>query len=78
MVGSLLCFVLGAGAMSESKLLGGQSVIVIADDIETAFTFGQNWPMGASLSIILITIIAVLSVYGISRIDLDSVMGRKR
>ena len=42
MVGSLLSFVLAAGAMSESKILGGQSVIVIADDIETAFTFGQN------------------------------------
>ncbi len=78
MVGSLLCFVLGAGAMSESKLLGGQSVIVIADDIETAFTFGQNWPLGASLSIILIMIIGALAIYGINKIDLDTVMGRKR
>ena len=78
MVGSLLCFVLGAGAMSESKLLGGQSVIVIADDIETAFTFGQNWPLGASLSMVLIIIIGALAIYGINKIDLDTVMGRKR
>jgi spermidine/putrescine transport system permease protein len=78
MVGSLLSFVLAAGAMSESKLLGGMSVIVIADDIETAFTFGQNWPLGSSLSIILIAIIGILAIYCISRIDLDSVMGRRR
>lgn len=44
-VGSLLSFVLAAGALAESKILGGQVVIAIADDVETAFTFGQNWPL---------------------------------
>ncbi len=78
MVGSLLSFVLAAGALAESKLLGGQAVIVIADDIETAFTFGQNWPLGASLAMILILIIGSLAIFGVSRIDLDAIMGRKR
>jgi len=78
MVGSLLSFVLAAGALAESKLLGGQAVIVIADDIETAFTFGQNWPLGASLAMILIIIIGSLAIFGVSRIDLDAIMGRKR
>ena len=78
MVGSLLSFVLAAGAMSESKILGGQSVIVIADDIETAFTFGQNWPLGASLSMVLITIISALAIYGISKINLDEILGKRR
>ena len=77
MVGSLLSFVLAAGALAESKILGGQSVIVIADDIETAFTFGQNWPLGAALSIILITIIGFMAIWGISKIDLDKIMGKK-
>ena len=77
MVGSLLSFVLAAGAMSESKILGGQSVIVIADDIETAFTFGQNWPLGASLSMVLIAIISALAIYGISKINLDEILGVK-
>jgi len=77
-IGSLLTFVLAAGALAESKLLGGQTVIVIADEIETAFTYGQNWPLGSALSVILILIIGSLAVFGVSRVDLDKIMGRGR
>ncbi len=77
-VGSLLSFVLAAGALAESKILGGQAVIAIADDIETAFTFGQNWPLGSALSMILIVIIGTLTLFGVSKVDLDAIMGRKR
>ena len=77
-VGSLLSFVLAAGALAESKLLGGQTIIVIADEVETAFTYGQDWPLGSALSVILIAIIGSLVVFGLSRIDLDTIMGRKR
>ncbi|WP_193176317.1 ABC transporter permease [Oricola nitratireducens] len=77
-VGSLLTFVLAAGALAESKILGGQAVIAIADDIETAFTFGQNWPLGSALSMILIVIIGGLALFGVSKVDLDAIMGRKR
>lgn len=77
-VGSLLSFVLAAGALAESKILGGQTVIAIADDIETAFTFGQNWPLGSALSVILIIIIGGFALFGVSRVDLDTIMGRKR
>lgn len=78
MVGSLLTFVLAAGAMAETKLLGGQAVIVMADEIETAFTYGQNWPLGSALALILILIIGALAVFALSRIDLDGIMGRRR
>jgi spermidine/putrescine transport system permease protein len=77
-VGSLLSFVLAAGALAESKILGGQAVIAMADDIETAFTYGQNWPLGSALSIILILIIGCLAIFGVGKVDLDSIMGRKR
>lgn len=77
-VGCLLSFVLAAGAVAESKILGGQAVITITDDIETAFTFGQDWPLGSALSVVLIVIIATLALVGISRVDLDQIMGRKR
>ena len=77
-VGSLLSFVLAAGALAESKLLGGQTIIVIADEVETAFTYGQDWPLGSALSVILIAIIGFLAVFGISRVDLDTIMGRRR
>jgi spermidine/putrescine transport system permease protein len=77
-VGSLLSFVLAAGALAESKLLGGQAVIVFADDVESAFTYGQDWPLGSALSMVLILIIATLAMYGVSKVDLDQIMGRKR
>jgi len=77
-VGSLLSFVLAAGALAESKLLGGQAVIVMADEIETAFTYGQDWPLGSALSMVLIVIIGSFAIFGISKVDLDSIMGRRR
>lgn len=76
LVGSLLCFVLATGAVAESKLLGGQAVIVIADDIETAFTYGQNWPLGSALAMVLIVIISALAILALSKMDLDRVFGK--
>jgi spermidine/putrescine transport system permease protein len=76
-VGALLCFVLSAGAIAEGKLLGGRSVITIGDDIETAFTYAQNWPLGSALSMSLIVILGGLVVAGLGRIDLDRIMGRR-
>ena len=76
-VGSLLTFVLSAGALAESKLLGGQTVVVMADEIETAFTYGQNWPLGSSLAMILIAMIGVMAYLALGRLDLDEIMGRR-
>lgn len=76
LVGSLLSFVLAAGAVAESKLLGGQAVIVISDDVETAFTYGQNWPLGSALAIVLIVLVGSLALFALARLDLDTVMGR--
>ncbi len=78
MVGSLLTFVLAAGAMAEAKLLGGQAVVVIGDEIETAFTFGQNWPLGSALAMVMIVIVGALAVAALGRLDLDTIMGRGR
>lgn len=75
-VGSLLTFVLAAGAVAESKLLGGQAVIVISDDVESAFTYGQNWPLGSALAMVLIMVISVLIVVTLMKVDLDKVMGK--
>ena len=78
MVGCLLCFVLSAGALAEAKILGGRSVVVIADDIESAFTYAQNWPLGSALSMVLIVLIAGLVLGVLRRLDLDRIMGRRR
>ncbi len=77
-VGCLITFVLTAGAIAESKLLGGRAVIVISDEIERAFTYGQNWPLGSALAMTLIAVVGSLAIFGVTRIDLDAIMGRKR
>lgn len=77
MVGALLCFVLSAGAIAEGKLLGGRSVITIGDDVETAFTYAQNWPLGSALAMSLIAVLGGLVIVALGRIDLDRIMGRR-
>lgn len=77
LIGMLLTFVLGAGAIAESKILGGQSVVTIAQDIEVAFTYAQNWPLGSALAILLVLIVSGLALYVLSKLDLDRILGKK-
>jgi spermidine/putrescine transport system permease protein len=77
LIGMLLTFVLAVGAVAESKILGGQSVIVITQDIEIAFTYAQNWPFGSALAVLLMIIVGGLTLFGIGRLDLDRILGRR-
>jgi spermidine/putrescine transport system permease protein len=77
MIGCLLTFVLSLGSLAESKILGGQAVVMIADDIESAFTFAQNWPKGSALSVLLIVFSGGLIFFLFQRIDLDRIIGRR-
>ena len=76
-IGCLLTFVLAVGAIAEAKVLGGQQVIPIAHDIEIAFTYSQNWPLGAALSVLLMAIVATLVLVALRRFDLDRFLGRR-
>ncbi len=75
-VGWLLTFALGVGAISGAKLLARQSVIVAAQEIETAFNYSQNWPLGAALSTLLIIVVAAIAFFALNKIDLDAIMGK--
>lgn len=77
LIGVLLTFVLGAGAVSESKIVGGQAVIVIPHDIEIAFTYAQNWPLGSALAVVLTLIIGSITVFALTKLDLDRILGRR-
>ena len=77
LIGSLLVFILSLGSLAESKILGGQAIVMIADDIESAFTFAQNWPKGSVLSVILIAISLIIIYFLFRRIDLDRLVGRR-
>jgi spermidine/putrescine transport system permease protein len=76
-IGFLLTFVLAVGALAEAKVLGGQQIIPIAHDIEIAFTYAQNWPLGSALSVLLMLVVGVLVLLALRRFDLDSFLGRK-
>ncbi|MCO6402248.1 ABC transporter permease subunit [Aurantimonas endophytica] len=77
LIGMLLSFVLGAGALAESKILGGQAIITVTHDIETAFTYAQNWPLGSALAVLLMVVVSGLSLVVMARLDLDRILGRK-
>lgn len=77
-IGSVLVFVLSVGAMAEAKILGGQAVVVIAADIETEFTYGQNWPLGSALSTLLVAVTFLLVYAVLKRVDLEKFLGRSR
>ncbi|WP_393989460.1 ABC transporter permease [Xanthobacter sediminis] len=77
LIGMLLTFVLAIGAVSEAKILGGQSVIVISHDIEVAFTYAQNWPLGSALAVVVTAFIGALTLLVFARLDLDRLLGRR-
>ncbi len=77
MIGSLLVFVLSVGAISEAKILGGQKVVTIASDIESEFTYAQNWPLGSALSTMFIALTTVVVFFALSRFDLEKLLGKK-
>lgn len=76
-IGFLLTFVLAIGAIAEAKVMGGQRVIPITHDIEIAFTYSQNWPLGAALSVLLMLVVGTLVVLALRRFDLDTFLGRR-
>lgn len=77
LIGMLLTFVLAAGAVAEAKVLGGQAIIMITHDIEIAFTYSQNWPLGSALAVLLMIIVSGLSLFVMSKLDLDRILGKR-
>jgi len=77
MIGFLLTFVLAVGGIAEAKILGGQVIIPITQDIEIAFTYAQNWPLGAALACLLMLVVGTLVLLVLWRFDLDKILGRR-
>jgi spermidine/putrescine transport system permease protein len=77
LIGCLLTFVLAVGAIAEAKVLGGQKIIPITHDIEIAFTYAQNWPLGSALAVLLMAVVGALVILVLRRFDLDLFLGRR-
>ncbi len=62
--GSILVFIPSLGAYVTPRVLGGGKNMMLGNLIELQFGQGRNWPLGAALSIALLTIVMVaLLVY---------------
>ncbi len=62
--GSILVFVPSLGAYVTPRVLGGGKNMMIGNFIELQFGQGNNWPLGAALSMVLLVIILIaLLVY---------------
>ena len=76
-IGSLLSFVLALSSLSESRMLGGRSVIMIADDIEFAFGYQQNWPLGSALSVVLAVAATIILLVLLRWLDVGGLVRRR-
>ena len=71
--GSIIVFIPCLGYFFVSDILGGGNSDVIGNLIERQFQSGNNWPLGAALSIILIVITLILvKLYQRMGGDMDS------
>lgn len=71
--GSLMIFIPCLGYFFVSDILGGGNSDVIGNLIERQFQSGNNWPLGAALSIILIIVTLILvKIYQKLGGDMDS------
>ncbi|MFC5833311.1 ABC transporter permease [Nonomuraea insulae] len=59
LTGALLVFVLAISAYVTPRLMGGGRVVVLATEIYDQATNRLNWPLAASLSVVLIVIFGV-------------------
>lgn len=75
-IGVLLTFVLSLGANAEAAILGGRAVTVVTAAIEQRFNYAQDWPMGAALTMLVISVTAVLVLPALARLDLGRLTGR--
>lgn len=71
--GSIMVFIPCLGYFFVANILGGGNSDVIGNLIERQFKSGNNWPLGAALSIILIVVTLVLvKLYQKAGGDMDS------
>ena len=63
LAGAVLVFVLGLGAFLEPKIMGGGTAPLAAELIRQTFETRVNWPLGASLTILVIGIGALTLIF---------------
>ena len=61
--GSIIVFIPSLGNFIVPSLLGGAKVVMIGSLIEQQFLSARNWPFGAALSMVVMSVVLVLLIY---------------
>lgn len=61
--GSILVFIPSLGAYVTPRVLGGGKNLMFGNLIELQFGAGRNWPLGAALSLMLMTAVMLALIY---------------
>jgi spermidine/putrescine transport system permease protein len=70
--GSILVFIPSLGAFVIPRVLGGGKKMMLGNLIELQFSAGRNWPLGAALSITLLSIVMIALLVYVRNIQNDS------
>jgi spermidine/putrescine transport system permease protein len=62
MAGLLLCFVLAAGSYVTPQILGSTRDALFGNLVFDTIMSELNWPLGATLSIVLLVLLGIISV----------------
>ena len=73
--GCILVFIPSLGAYVTPRILGGGRNMMIGNFIDLQFGAGRNWPLGASLSVMMLLIIAVALVVYVRYANRDNSHG---
>lgn len=65
--GGLIVFALAASAFATPAIIGGRRLKVVPTTIYDEFLSNLNWPLGAALAVVLVTIVLVVSM-GMNRL----------
>ena len=74
--GSILVFIPSLGAFVTPRVLGGGKNMMLGNLIELQFGQGQNWPLGAALSITLLLIVMVALLAYVRNVQTAGANGR--
>jgi spermidine/putrescine transport system permease protein len=67
--GSILVFIPSLGSYVTPRVLGGGRNMMVANLIELQFGQGRNWPLGAALSLTLLTIVLIALLFYIRAVS---------
>ena len=70
--GSILVFIPSLGAFVIPRVLGGGKKMMLGNLIELQFGAGRNWPLGAALSITLLSIVMIALLVYVRNIQDDT------